>query len=66
MILQYANDEQRGPWHATRNASLTENARMLCVAVGGEGAVEGGMEWQEGAMKAMAARGAAAGGAEKK
>lgn len=36
---------QRGAWHAWRNVSKTEGARMVCVAVGGEGAIEGGMEF---------------------
>lgn len=36
---------QRGPMHAWKNVSGTSWARMLCVAIGGEGAVEGGMEF---------------------
>ncbi|CZR63530.1 uncharacterized protein PAC_13427 [Phialocephala subalpina] len=36
---------QRECMHCWRNASKTDGARMLCVAVGGEGAVEGKMEF---------------------
>lgn len=36
---------QRACMHAWRNLSKTESARMVCVAVGSEGAVEGGMEF---------------------
>jgi len=36
---------QRACMHAWKNLSKTENARMACVAVGSEGAVEGGMEF---------------------
>ncbi|CAG8948748.1 hypothetical protein HYFRA_00001869 [Hymenoscyphus fraxineus] len=32
---------QRGSWHAWRNVSATEWARMSCVALSAEGAVEG-------------------------
>jgi len=36
---------QRACMHIWRNLSKTEHARMVCVAVGSEGAVEGGMEF---------------------
>lgn len=36
---------QRACWHAWRNLSRTEGARMLAVTIGSEGAVEGGMEF---------------------
>ena len=36
---------QRGAWHAWRNMNKTEGARMMAVAIGSEGAVEGGMEF---------------------
>lgn len=36
---------QRGCMHTWRNLSRTEGARMLCVSIGSEGAVEGGMEF---------------------
>ncbi|KAE9365534.1 hypothetical protein N431DRAFT_430998 [Stipitochalara longipes BDJ] len=36
---------QRACMHAWKNLSKTENARMICVSVGSEGAVEGGMEF---------------------
>lgn len=35
---------QRACWHSWRNTSKTEGARMMAVSIGGEGAVEGGME----------------------
>jgi len=35
---------QRAPMHSWRNVSKTETARMFCVTVGGEGAVEGKIE----------------------
>lgn len=40
---------QRAAMHAWRNASATQDARMLAVAIGSEGAVEGkgGMEVYE-------------------
>ncbi|CAG8975000.1 hypothetical protein HYALB_00011184 [Hymenoscyphus albidus] len=40
---------QRGSWHAWRNVSATEWARMSCVALSAEGAVEG-----EGAVELAA------------
>jgi len=36
---------QRACMHAWRNLSRTKSGRMVCVAVGSEGAVEGGMEF---------------------
>ncbi|KAH6707540.1 hypothetical protein DL95DRAFT_384445 [Leptodontidium sp. 2 PMI_412] len=36
---------QRAAMHSWRNASKTEPARMIAIAVGGVGAVEGGMEF---------------------
>ncbi|PMD32957.1 hypothetical protein L207DRAFT_518345 [Hyaloscypha variabilis F] len=36
---------QRACMHTWKNLSKTEHARMVCVAVGSEGAVEGGMEF---------------------
>lgn len=38
---------QRACMHAWRNLSKTEGARMIAVAVGSEGAVEGKMEFLE-------------------
>jgi len=35
---------QRACWHSWKNPSKTERARMLAIAVGDAGAVEGGME----------------------
>jgi hypothetical protein len=39
---------QRAAMHAWKNVSKTQGARMLAVAVGNEGAVEGGMQWAAG------------------
>jgi mannose-6-phosphate isomerase-like protein (cupin superfamily) len=39
---------QRAAMHAWRNISKTESARMLAVAVGNEGAIEGAVEWGQG------------------
>ncbi len=36
---------QRACMYAWRNLSKTEGARMIAVAIGGEGAIEGGMEF---------------------
>lgn len=36
---------QRAPMHTWKNVSKTESARMLAVAIGSQGAVEGGMEF---------------------
>ncbi|KAF7940712.1 uncharacterized protein EAE97_006898 [Botrytis byssoidea] len=36
---------QRGGWHAWKNLSKTEGATLFAVAVGGEGATEGFMEF---------------------
>ncbi|OBT60432.1 hypothetical protein VE03_10131 [Pseudogymnoascus sp. 23342-1-I1] len=36
---------QRGPMHRWKNLSRTEGARVVVVALGAEGAVEGGMEF---------------------
>ena len=36
---------QRACMHAWRNLSKTEGARMIAVAIGAEGAIEGGMEF---------------------
>ena len=36
---------QRACWHVWRNLSKTEGARMVAVAIGSEGALEGGIEF---------------------
>lgn len=36
---------QRAPVHCWRNTSKTNSARMLCVAIGSEGAVDGHVEF---------------------